>query len=113
MQIEDGSIVRFLSAVLGVVATALTGLYWYIWRGDRVRLKTLEEKMSNVVTMPQVEHVADNLEKKFKDDHSMIIHGQRAIMTIIDNKQEEMKDYIRDMFDAREKMWNGRDRRKK
>ena len=112
MQIEDGSIVKFLSAVLGVVATALTGLYWYIWRGDRARLKILEEKMQHAVTLPQVEHIVENVKNDFKNDHSSILHGQQAIIVIIDNRQDEMKDYIRDMFEAREGHWNGRDRRK-
>ena len=112
MQIEDGSIVKFLSAVIGVVATALTGLYWYIWRGDRARLKTLEDKMSQAVTLPQVEHIVEKVEKHFKEDHSNLFHGQERILTIVGEGQKELKEYIKDMFEAREGHWNGRDRRK-
>ena len=128
MQIDEVKIVVWLwggmVALFGIVGVLLL----FIWRGDRTRLKTveeglphdakarlanLEEKMTHAVTMPQVEHLASELKKEFKDDHASILHGQNSIMIVIDNRQDELKDYIRDMFNAREVRWNGRDRRMK
>ena len=105
MQIEDGSVVKFLSSVLGVVATALSGLYWYIWRGDRARLKILEDQMQHVATMPQVKEIVDEIKHEFKDEHKTLLHA-------IKDGNSVTREYIKDMLEARQAHWNGRDRRK-
>ena len=119
MQIDEVKIVGWLWNGLVVLSGLVATLLLFIWRGDRTRLKNLEvknaileEKMTHVVTMPQVEHIVENVKKEFKEANEPILNGQKSIMIVIDNRQEELKDYIRDMFDAREGKWNGRNRRK-
>lgn len=105
MQIEDGTIVKYLLGVIGTVGAALSTLYWTIWKGDRERIKALEEQMHHAVTMPQVKAIVDDVKTDVKQDH-------HDIVAAINHSHEAMRSYIRDMFEAREGKWNGRNRRK-
>ena len=127
MQIEETWIIKWLWEIIAGLSVSITALLLFVWRGDRARLKavednapqdakarlkTLEDKMQQAVTLPQVEHIVERVEKHFKEDHSNLFHGQERILTIVGEGQKELKEYIKDMFDAREGHWNGRDRRK-
>ena len=127
MQIEYTWIVKWLGELFAGLTIIVASLMLFIWRGDRARLKTLEgnvppdlvprlktleDKMQHAVTLPQVEHIVEKVEKHFKEDHSNLFHGQETILRIVGEGQKELKEYIKDMFEAREGHWNGRDRRK-
>ena len=68
--------------------------------------------MQQAVTMPQVEHIVERVEKNFKEEHNTIMQGQRTILDVIDDRNTEMREYIRDMLDNRKERWNGHNRRK-
>ena len=72
---------------------------------DRARITALEKSMNNVVTMPQVKQIVDDVKTDVKQDHHDIVEA-------INHSHEAMRSYIRDMFEAREGKWNGRNRRK-
>jgi len=112
MQIEDGRIIGWLwwavTAVLGGIVFLLGFIYSADKKqmnADRARIKTLEEKMSQAATMPQVKELVDEVKEEFKGDHT-------TILIAIGDSHEQTREYIRDMFDAREGKWNGRNRRK-
>ena len=121
MQIDEVKIVVWLwggmVALFGIVGVLLL----FIWRGDRTRLKTVEEglphdakarlsnleaKMSQAVSLIQVENIVHRVEDEFKEEHKVILKA-------ISDGHSETRDYIKDMFLAREARWNGRDRRMK
>lgn len=121
MQIDDGRILGWLWDGLAALAGLVGILLMLIWRGDRGRLKKVEEglpqdaknrlsnlevKMSQAVSLTQVETIVHRVEDEFKEEHN-------AILKAIREDHAETREYIRDMFDARDGKWNGRDRRAK
>ena len=106
MQIDDGRILGWLWDGLAALAGLVGILLMFIWRGDRARLKIVEEKMQNAVSLTQVETIVHRVEDEFKEEHNIILKAIR-------DDHEETREYIRDMFDARDGKWNGRDRRRK
>lgn len=121
MQIDEVKIVGWLWEGMAALSVLVGVLLLFIWRGDRARLKTVEEglpqdaknrlsnleaKMSQAVSLIQVENIVNRVEDEFKEEHQVIL---RAISA----GHSETRDYIKDMFLAREARWNGRDRRMK
>ena len=103
MQIEDGLLVKFLAWVFAGITGLLATLYWYIWRGDRRRLKTLEEKMAHAITKPEVDAIVNRVESNFRDEHQNIIN---AINRSHNELRQDIRD-IRSLFSP----WNGNNRR--
>ena len=105
MQIDDGRVLGWLWDGLVVLAGAVAALALLILRGYRNRLETVEEKMAQAITKPEVETIVHRVEDEFKEEHNTILKA-------ISEGHAETRSYIRDMFDAREGKWNGRNRRK-
>lgn len=114
-------IVTWLWEIVAVLSFVVTSLLIFIWRGDRARLKTVEEglphdaknrltnlevKMLHAVSLVQVETIVKRVEEEFKEEHNVILKA-------ISDGHSDTREYIKDMFDAREGKWNGRDRRRK
>lgn len=105
MQIDDGRLLGWIWDGFAVLAGSVAGMALFIMRGYRNRLIKVEEKMANAVSLTQVETIVERVEDKFKEEHN-------AILKAISDDHADTRSYIRDMFDAREGKWNGRDRRK-
>ena len=105
MQIDDGRIVGWLWDGFVVLVGSVTAMALFILRGYRNRLVKVEEKMANAVSLTQVETIVHRVEDEFKEEHNTILKA-------ISEGHAETRSYIRDMFEAREGKWNGRNRRK-
>ena len=123
MQIDEGLLVKFFSYVFGGFTTLLGTLYWYIWKGDRRRLKVLEEKMASAVTLPQVNEIVDRVETHFREEHKGLdVRMQRAedrLSVAIKNSHdslqasiEPLQDSIQAIHNALTKPYRGADRRR-
>ena len=99
MQISDKDIIDWLLRIGGVIGALFTALYWYIWRGDRERIRNLETRMENVITKSEVEHIAERMQQSFKSEHRQII--------------EELRDLRGEIIDIIKKPWHGEERRNK
>ena len=73
MQISDRDIIDWLLGIGAAVGALFTALYWYIWRGDRERIRILEESVSKAITKPEVEHIVQRVEDSFRSEHQQII----------------------------------------
>ena len=110
MQINDNDIIQFFVDIAGwiaaLVTTAFTGLAWYIWRGDRERLRIVEEKVNHAITKPEVEQIVKRVEADVNEQH-------KSIVGIIDKRHEELREDIRDLRNIMTGGWDGRNRRNK
>ena len=95
MQISDRDIIVWLLSIVGVIGALLTALYWYIWRGDRERIRNLETRMENVYTKPEVEQVVARMQQ----EHRQII--------------VELRDLRGEIIDILKQPWYGEERRNK
>ena len=95
MQISEKDVIVWLLSIVGVIGALFTALYWYIWRGDRERIRNLETRMENVYTKPEVEHIAERMQ-----------HEHRQII-------EELRDLRGEIIDILKKPWQGEERRQK
>lgn len=110
MQINDDTIVQYFIKIAGWIAafisTSFLGLAWYIWRGDRERIRQLEIKVNNAITKPEVDQIVDRIEMEFHAEH-------KSIVNIIDRRHEELREDIRDLRNVITGGWDGRNRRSK
>lgn len=107
MQIEDISIIRGLGWLVGLIASAFTGLIWYLYRTDRSRIKRLEEQVARAITKPEVEIIVERVERDFRQEHQTIIG-------IIEKRHDELRQDLRDLrsvLTGNGNHWNGPDRR--
>lgn len=112
MQIDEGILVKFFDYVFGGIATLLGTLYWYIWKGDRRRLKVLEEKMASAVTKHEVEVIVGKVQDRFRDEHKGLAEKIESVhQALIINKQEIRED-IKELRDALTTKYAGADRRR-
>ena len=99
MQITEKDVIDWLLRIGAVIGALLTALYWYIWRGDRERIRNLETRMENILTKTEVEHRVDKMGESLKAN-------QRQIM-------EELRDLRGEIIDIIKKPWHGDERRRK
>lgn len=112
MQIDEGLIVKFFAWVFGGIATLLATLYWYIWKGDRRRLKVLEEQMSKAVTKPEVEIIVGKVQDRFREEHRGLFDKIESVHEEIRNNRSEIREDIRDLREALTSKYSGADRRR-
>ena len=99
MQISEKDVIDWLLGIAAAIGTLLTALYWYIWRGDRDRIKTLEVKMETLISKPEVELRFDKMQQSFKSEQGQII--------------EELKELRREIISIIKQPWHGDERRRK
>lgn len=112
MQIDEGILVKFFAWIFGGIATLLGTLYWYIWKGDRRRLKVLEEKMASAVTKPEVELIVAKVQERFRSDHQGLAEKIESVHEEIRTNRQEIREDIRDLREALTTKYNGADRRR-
>ena len=106
MQINDRDIIDWLLGLAAGIGALFTALYWYIWKGDRARLKSLENgysvleaRVANAITKPEVEHIVQRVEHSFRDEHRQII--------------DELRDLRGEIITLIRQPWRGEERRRK
>ena len=112
MQIDEGLLVKFFAYVFGGIATLLAALYWYIWKGDRRRLKVLEEQMSKSVTKHEVEIIVGRVQDRFREEHSELYKKIETVHDDIRTNKQEIREDIRDLREALTTKYAGADRRR-
>ena len=95
MQITEKDVIDWLLGIGAAMGALFTALYWYIWRGDRERIRNLETRMENLITKSDAEYIVES----FKDEHRQII--------------EELRDLRGEIIDIIKKPWHGDERRRK
>lgn len=99
MEISEKDVIDWLLGIGAAIGALFTALYWYIWRGDRERIRNLETRMENILTKTEVEHRVDKMGESLKVN-------QRQIM-------EELRDLRGEIIDIIKKPWHGEERRRK
>lgn len=112
MQIDEGILVKFFAYVFGGIATLLGTLYWYIWKGDRRRLKALEEKWMTAVTKHEVESIVGKVQDRFREEHHGLFQKIESVHEEIRNNRQEIREDIRDLREALTSKYSGADRRR-
>lgn len=112
MQIEEGLVVKFFAWVFGGITTLLATLYWYIWKGDRRRLKALEEQMSKAVTKHEVEIIVGKVQDRFREEHKGLFEKIESVHEEIRINKQEIREDIRDLRDTLTTKYAGADRRR-
>lgn len=113
MQIDDSMLLKFFTYIFGIVTSALGVIYFYIWKGDRVRIKVLEEKMGHVVTKPEIETIVSKVEDRFQSEHKGLSEKIESVHEEIKRNRQEIREdisYIRAILTPG---YNGVDRRRK
>lgn len=72
---------------------ALVALYMLVWKGDRKRLDSLEEKVPQFVTKPEVDEIVAEIKKEFKSDH-------HSLDAKIDRIEQNLRSEIRNSHDS-------------
>ena len=112
---EETEILKYTLGFIGALGAALTALYMYIWRGDRARIKVLEDKMSQAVTMPQVETIVAKVEKEFKEDHiglnARLTHVEDGLRKEIRETHDSLQLSINGIYTILTRPYSGKDRR--
>lgn len=112
MQIDEGLLVKFFAYVFGGITTLLGTLYWYIWKGDRRRLKSLEEKMASAVTKHEVEIIVGKVQDRFREEHADLYKKIETVHEEVKLGRQEMREDIRDLREALTTKYAGADRRR-
>ena len=112
MQIDEGILVKFIAWISGGIATLLATLYWYIWKGDRRRLKSLEEKWMSAVTKHEVEIIVGKVQDRFRDEHKGLAEKIESVHEEIRANRQEIREDIRDLREALTTKYAGADRRR-
>ena len=95
MEISEKDVINWLLGIGAAIGALFTALYWYIWRGDRERIRNLETRMENMYTKPEVEQIAERMQ-----------HEHRQLM-------KELRDLRREIIDILKQPWQGDERRHK
>lgn len=112
MQIDEGILVKFFAWVFGGIATLLATLYWYIWKGDRRRLKSLEEKMAQAVTKHEVEVIVGKVQDRFREEHKDLFEKIESVHVEIRINKQEIREDIKELREALTTKYAGADRRR-
>ena len=99
MQISEKDVIDWLLGIGAATGALLAALYWYIWRGDRERIRKLEMRMESLITKPEVEKIVERMQQSFKSEHRQII--------------EELRDLRGEIIDILKQPWHGDERRRK
>ena len=99
MQISEKDVIDWLLTIGVSIGALLSALYWYIWRGDRERIRNLETRMENVITKTEVERIAERMQQSFRIEHRQVI--------------EEIRDLRGEIIDILKQPWLGEERRRK
>ena len=106
MQISDRDIIDWLLGITAALGAIFIALYWYIWKGDRSRLKALEEAHTKLealvalsVTKPEAEHLFEKAKETYQTEHSDILG--------------EIVSLREDIIKAINQPWRGEERRRK
>lgn len=104
MQINEDTLIRGMWWVIVTISGAFLTLLGYFWKGDRKRLKTLEEQVSQAITKEEVDVIVADVKREFRQEH-------QSIITQIDRRHDELREDIRDLRNMLSKPWNGQDKR--
>lgn len=81
MQINDRELLEWVAWFSVAVTGLFTALGAYVWRGDRERLKSVEEalsdleaRVSNNITKPEAEHLFEMAKESYHAEHSQILN---------------------------------------
>ncbi len=120
MQINDDTlfqyVIRFAGWVAALVSTSFLGLAWYIWRGDRERIRQLEIKVNSAITKPEVETIVKRVEDHFHGEHKSILLALDRRHDELGKRHNELREDIGQLRDVvmraiSSSRWDGRDRR--
>lgn len=112
MQLDDGLILKFFAWITGGIITILSGLAWYIWKGDRRRLKVVEEKMAQAVTKHEVEVIVGKVQDRFREEHKDLFEKIESVHVEIRINKQEIREDIKELREALTTKYAGADRRR-
>ena len=91
-----------------LLLSGLAGLFWYVWRGDRHVLKTLEEKTHKSLTKPECDIIIKEVKEEFKEQQKSFI---QEVRTANDGIRAEILELRREIISILHRPWNGNERR--
>lgn len=99
MQISDNAIIDWLVWVVGAAVTGFIAMLTYIWKGDRKRLKEIEDKMANSITKPEVDVIVARVEADFHADHRGLEGKMERIESSLRKEIHESHDSLQNGID--------------
>ena len=123
MQIEDVKVIGWLwwlfTGALGLIVTLLGFIYFGDRKqmaADRARITALEKQMAQAVTMSQVEHLVEKVEREFKEDHIglnlKLNRVEDGLKQEIRESHDSLQGSINGIYNILTRPYSGSDRRK-
>ena len=112
MQVSEMDVIDWLLGMGAAIGALFTALYWYIWKGDRERLKNLEQAhasleklVGNSVTKPEAEHLFEKAKETYHAEHGQILDQLAAL-------RADQSDLIGELISILRQPWRGEERRR-
>lgn len=99
MQITDNAIIDWLVWVVGTAVSGFIAVLTYVWRGDRKRLREMEEKMAHAITKPEVDVIVSDVKREFRTDHKGLEGRMDRIEETLRNEIHESHDSLQNGID--------------
>jgi len=113
----------WLKDILFALASLVVALLGLLWRSDRKRLSSLEEKVAHAITRPEVEKIVEKVVTDFSSQHSRLEYRLQSVeeglkdeITGSHNSLKsdlgEVQDSIKRIYEILTRPYNGNERRK-
>ena len=113
MQSAYKELIEWTAGFAVFASAAFTALAAYIWKGDRERLKSLENShsalevlVSNSVTKPEAEHLFEKAKESYHAEHGQILEQTSSLRGELASLRGELISILR-------QPWRGEERRRK
>ena len=99
MQISDNAVIDWLVLVVGTAVSGFIAMLTYVWRGDRKRLREVEEKMAHAITKSEVDVIVKKVESDFHADHKGLEGKMERIESSLRKEIHESHDSLQNGID--------------
>lgn len=92
-----------MSGLAGIVVTVLGFVFVTDRKEQNDRISDIETKISNMVTKPELDSIAEKIEKKFSDDHGSIIQTMTRYHDLQRSDIQEIREFMFNHLERRGK----------
>lgn len=100
IQINENVIVDWSIKIFAAITSGFAAFAWYIWRGDRRRLRLVEERLAHAVFKDDLEVKAKEIEARVAVEHQRIYDKVSEAVDILVANQNRSNDQLRDDLNA-------------
>lgn len=94
---------KLVSGLAGIVVTVLGFVFVTDRKEQNDRISDIEAKISNMVTKPELDSIAEKIEKKFSEDHGSIIETIKHYHDLQRSDIQEIREFMFNHLERRGK----------